>query len=72
MFLVMENYINNKSVLLDVDYNWTCIHTFEELSSISKFEYTTKLKLFDDEVWKSGTNAGFSRYEISNYGRINV
>ena len=68
----MRTYIQNTNLVLlsDDDYNWTCNHSFEELAAISKEESSKNIVLFDDEVWKSCRMAGFSNYQVSNYGRI--
>ena len=67
----MENCIHTSFVLLSSDdNNWTCNHSFEELQEITEADLKFKLTIFDDEVWKSGDVAGFSRYYVSNYGRI--
>lgn len=68
----MDNYNENTNIVLVTDdyTNWTCNHSFEELKSISENDWKYKIKLFDDEIWKSGSVAGFSKYHISNYGRI--
>ena len=67
----MENCIHTSFVLLSSDdNNWTCNHSFEELQEISEADLKFKLTIFDDEVWKSGDVAGFSRYHVSNYGRV--
>lgn len=62
--------MTNIILLNDNDYNWTCNHSYEEMSSLSKEELSRIIVLFNDEVWKSCSMAGFSNYQVSNYGRV--